>query len=95
VTTNDSPLLGPSSDEASRPGRHDRTDQAMTTCTQPHHPAYIFCSDPETCCGHWWPVAITCAVDGQRWPCEIKRSHHTETQVARLMRWVDSRLGRP
>lgn len=61
----------------------------------PHWPEYIFCSDPETCCGHWWPVAITCAVDHQRWPCDTKRSHHTESQIARVQRWAAGRLGRP
>jgi hypothetical protein len=67
----------------------------MTTDAAPHHPEYVYCSDPETCCWHWWPVVIVCAVDGQRWPCETKRAHHTEAHAARVKRWADGRIGRP
>lgn len=66
-----------------------------TTWAPPHHPAYIYCSDPELCCGHWWPVAVSCGTCGQSRPCETKRSHHTEAQVERLKRWADGRIGRP
>lgn len=59
-----------------------------------HRPEYIYCSDPEDCCGTWDPVAIICAEDGESWPCETKRSHHTAAYAARIKRWVDGRLGR-
>lgn len=65
------------------------------TYAPPHHPRYFYCSDPETCCGHWWPIYIDCVVCHQLWPCETKRSHHTEGQVARLKRWADGRCHRP
>jgi len=71
------------------------TSQETRDPGTPCHPRYIYCSDPETCCGHWWPVSISCAVDGQQWPCETKRSHHTAAHGARLERWADSRRGRP
>jgi hypothetical protein len=64
------------------------------TWTPPHHPKYVYCPDPDICCEHPWPVAITCAVDHQRWPCETKRSHHTETHAERVKRWADGRRGR-
>ena len=60
-----------------------------------HRPQYIYCSDPEWCCGHYHPVAIVCAVDRQNWPCATKLAHHTEAEGARVQRWADSRLSRP
>lgn len=59
-----------------------------------HQPEYIYCSDPDTCCLHWHPVAIVCVADQQGWPCETKRSHRTTAQVERIKRWVADRTGR-
>jgi hypothetical protein len=67
----------------------------MTSQETQHHPKYFYCPDPETCCGDWWPIFVQCAVCLQQWPCETKRSHHTEAEVARLRRWAESRRGRP
>lgn len=60
----------------------------------PHRPRYRYCTDPETCCHTYDPVAIQCEVDGEHWPCATKRSHCTPAKAARLQRWADSRIGR-
>jgi hypothetical protein len=63
---------------------------------EPHRPRYLYCpDDPDTCCGHPWPLAVYCDVDGERWPCETKRGHHTRAYAARIERWAQSRIGRP
>ena len=62
--------------------------------TNAHHPEYVYCSEPDYCCGHDHPVAIVCAVDQQHWPCATKLAQHTETQGAKLRRWADGRIGR-
>lgn len=62
--------------------------------SRPHAPEYVYCSDPEWCCGHYHPVSVVCVLDGERWPCATKRSHHTEAQADRLQRWSENRRGR-
>jgi len=61
----------------------------------PHRPKYVYCSDPEICCGHWEVVAIECAVCHEGWPCSTKRKHHAAGWNARIERWVNNRVGRP
>lgn len=61
---------------------------------KPHRPEYIYCGDPDTCCGHYQVVAIACRACWKRWPCEAKLSHHTAAGGARIKRWVDGRVGR-
>lgn len=60
----------------------------------PHAPRYIYCPDPDLCCETYGPVSIVCAVDGEQWPCQVKRSHHTDAQAAKIERWANGRRGR-
>ena len=41
---------------------------------EPHHPnRWHLCDDPD-CCDDGCPV-LTCAIDGEDWPCTTKREH--------------------
>lgn len=41
---------------------------------EPHHPnRWHLCDDPD-CCDDGCPV-LTCAVDGENWPCTTKQAH--------------------
>lgn len=39
-----------------------------------HSPRYLRCPDPDN------PYAIVCRIDGEDWPCAVKRSHHITPQ---------------
>jgi hypothetical protein len=59
-----------------------------------HRPDYLLCTDPGWCCSTSGPLAITCAIDGQDWPCDVKRAHHNDSENRRTQRWVAGRLER-
>lgn len=48
-----------------------------------HHPHRYVCDDPDDDCYEEWRPGryeqfneLACCLDGQTWPCKVKRSHH-------------------
>lgn len=57
-----------------------------------HKPEYVYCPDPDYCCEVWGPISIVCYWCKEKWPCSVKRSHHSESQNKKIMRWVQQRI---
>lgn len=70
-----------------RAGIH-RVSSANLKAAQ-HHPRYSWVDDDEI-----GPMLldICCALDGENWPCEAKRSHVSESEADRIERWRERRL---
>lgn len=42
--------------------------------TDEHHPHRVYCPRPDECCG-WEDLGLVCHLDGEEWPCQVKRQH--------------------